>query len=163
MYKANKPLNIIIMKSKALLFTLLLGGMVYFTSCKKPTDPPKSDEQIRTEELSGTWVLQSGANAVTLDGNDRSADWAGFTLTLGDKSYTTSSSASPEVWPASGTWEFGKNADNSVNVNVLVRNDGIEIQNAVTETSLTLQFTYTAPGGRLTGLEGDWVFKMVKQ
>jgi len=84
---------------------------------------------------------------VTLDGNDRSADWAGFTLTLGDKSYTTSSSSAPEVWPASGTWEFGKNADNSVNVNVLVRDDGVEIQNSVTESSLTLQFTYTAPGG----------------
>jgi len=139
-------------------FTLILGVMI--NGCK--TDPPKTktDEEIQTDKLTGTWVLETGGTnpAVTIDGNDVSADWSGFTLTLGDKTYQTSSADSPEVWPASGTWAYETN-----DVSKLIRDDGIEISVSVSDTSLQLQFIYSASGGRLAGIEGPWIFRMVPQ
>ena len=133
--------------------TLVIGVLV--SSCKK--DPPvtKTDEEVQIEKLTGTWKLQAGANAVTVASNDVTADWTGFTLTLGDKTYQTSSSSEPLIWPSNGTWAFG------TSVSTLVRDDGVEVTVSVTDTSLQLQFDYSASGGRLNGIEGNWIFKMV--
>ena len=135
--------------------TIIAG--IFISSCKKDPPPVKSDEELRIEELNGTWVLDAGSNVVTVAGRDVSADWSGFALTLNEKNYSTSGSDSPEVWPANGTWDFGSD------VNKLVRSDGIEISISVTETSLALQFDYSAAGGRLNGIEGTWIFKLVEQ
>jgi len=143
-------------RSLTFIALTLIAGIV-ISSCKPKPPPPKSDEEIRTEELTGTWILDAGANVVTVAGRDVSTDWNGFTLTLGDKTYSTSGSFSPEVWPASGTWAFGSS------VNILVRDDGIEVSISVTETSLSLQFDYTVAGGRLNGIDGTWIFKLVPQ
>lgn len=133
--------------------TLVLGVLV--TGCKKPPPVTKTDEELQIEKLTGTWKLQAGANAVTIDiTNDVTTNWTGFTLTLGNKTYQTSSSSEALVWPSSGTWDFG------TNVTTLVRDDGVEISVSVTDTSLQLQFDYSASGGRLNGIEGNWVFKM---
>jgi hypothetical protein len=134
---------------------LVLGTLVY--SCKEKEKPKKTDEEINTELLSKAWVPQTGANATTVAGNDVSDIWAGFVLTMGDKTYSSSGADAPEVWPASGTWAFGTDA------NTLVRNDGIEIAISVSETTLVMKFNYSASGGRLSGLEGDWVFNMIPQ
>lgn len=135
--------------------TLILGVVV--SSCKEDPPPAKTDEQVQTEKLVGTWVLDSPtpANSVTLDGNDVSADWETFELTLGDKTYSSLNATFPEVWPSNGTWAFG------ANVNTLVRDDGVEISISVTDTSLQLQFDYSDAGGRLSGVTGNWIFKMV--
>lgn len=134
--------------------TVLMGVIV--SSCKEKPAPAKTDEQLQTEKLVGTWVLDAGANVVTLDGNDVSADWTSFTLTLGDKTYQTTNAAFAEVWPASGTWAYG------ADVSKMVRDDGVEISIAVTEdTSLQMQFDYTDAGGRLNGIAGNWIFKLV--
>ena len=137
--------------------TLIIGVLV--SSCKK--DPPvtKTDEEIQIEKLTGTWVLDtSEAKPVTVDNNDPPQDWTGFTLTLGDKTYNANTGASlgsVEVWPSgSGTWAFG------TGVTSIVRDDGIVISVSVTDTTLELQFDYL-PGGRVTGIEGNWIFKMV--
>jgi hypothetical protein len=136
--------------------TLLMGVLV--TGCKKTTVTPKTDEELQIEKLTGTWVLQAGSSAVTVDiVNDVTTNWPGFTLTLGNKTYQTSSSPEALIWPSSGTWAFG------TSVSTLVRDDGVEISVSVTDTSLQLQFDYSASGGRLNGIEGNWVFKMVPQ
>jgi len=133
--------------------TLLMGVIV--SSCKEDPKPPKTDEQLQTEKLVGTWVLDAGANVVTLDGTDVTADWATFTLALGDKTYQTTNAAFAQVWPASGTWAYG------ASVSTLVRDDGVEISISVTDTSLQLSFDYTDAGGRLNGVTGNWTFKLV--
>ncbi len=143
-------------KSLSLVALTLIAGF-FISSCEDDTEPPKSDEELRIEELNGIWVLDAGSNVVTVAGRDVSADWSGFALTLNEKNYSTSGSDSPEVWPANGTWDFGSD------VNKLVRSDGIEISISVTETSLALQFDYSAAGGRLNGIEGTWIFKLVEQ
>ena len=134
---------------------LILGTLV--NSCKEKEEEKKTDEQINTELLSKVWIPQTGSNAITVAGTDVSDIWAGFVLTMGDKTYSSSGADAAEVWPASGSWAFGTDA------NTLVRNDGIEIAISVTETTLVMKFNYTASGGRLSGIEGDWVFNMVPQ
>ena len=134
--------------------TVLMGVIV--SSCGEDPPPVKTEAQLQTEKLVGTWVLDAGTNVVTLDGNDVSADWTSFTLTLGDKTYQTTNAAFAEVWPASGTWAYG------ADVSKMVRDDGVEISIAVTEdTSLQMQFDYTDAGGRLNGIAGNWIFKLV--
>jgi hypothetical protein len=139
--------------------TLILGVLI--TGCKKPPPVTKTDEEIQIEKLTGTWVLDPGVtNPVTVDNNNPPQDWTGFTLTLGNKTYQANSSASLGdvlVWPTSGSWAFG------TSVSTLVRDDGIDISVSVTDTSLQMQFNYSASGGRLNGIEGFWKFKMVPQ
>ena len=145
------------MNSKILI---LVMGLVFSTvifSCKKDDPPPKTQEEINTELLSKAWVPQTGSNTITVAGTDVSDIWSAFVLTLGDKTYSSTGADAVEVWPASGTWAFGADA------NTLVRNDGIEIAISVTETTLVMKFNYSASGGRLSGIEGDWVFNMVPQ
>lgn len=149
------------MRSKLFYALAILAFGVVLSSCKKDEPKPKTDEELQLEKLAGTWALPSPSpsNSVTVAGNDVTADWATFQVTFTDGSYSTSSSAAPEVWPASGTWTFATG-----DVNTLQRNDGVDISINVTETSLTMSFTYTAPGGRIDGVEGDWVFSnLVKQ
>ena len=131
--------------------TLVMGVLV--TGCKKPPPVTKTDEELQIEKLTGTWKLQAGANAVTVASTDVTANWTGFTLTLGNKTYQTSSSSEALIWPSNGTWAFG------TNTSTLVRDDGVEITVSVTDTSLQLQFDFSA--GRLNGIEGNWVFRMV--
>ena len=135
--------------------TLIMGVLV--SSCKKNPPPTQSEEDIQIEKLSGTWVVPATANSVLIDGNDVSTDWSSFILTLGNKTYQNTGADSPEVWPASGTWAFG------TSVSTLVRDDGVEITVVVSDTSLKMDFDYTASGGRLDGIEGHWVFNMVPQ
>jgi len=135
--------------------TLVMGVLV--SSCKKDNTDTKTEEQKKIEQLAKTWVLAAGSNLVTIAGTDVTADWANFVLTFGDKTYQTSSADSPLVWPASGTWAFG------ADLNTLVRDDGVDITIKLSDTSLELQFDYTASGGRFDGIEGNWVFKMVPQ
>ncbi len=151
------------MKTKLNLVLVTLLAVALLNGCKKKEEPTKSDEEIQLEKLSKTWALGTGSDAVTYEGTPVATDWAGFTLTLGNKTYSSANAFSPDIWPASGSWDFGKNTDGSTNVNVMVRDDGTEISIQVTDTSLKLQFTYSATGGRLTGIEGDWVFDMVPQ
>ena len=135
--------------------TLVMGFLV--SSCKEDPAPAKTPEEIQIEKLTGTWVLPTAANTVTIDGRDVSAEWSTFVLTLGNKTYQSTNANDANVWPASGTWAFG------ANINTLVRDDGVDITVTVTDTSLKLQFDYSASGGRLDGIEGNWVFNMVSQ
>ena len=150
------------MRSKLSFAIALLAFGVIFSACKKDDPPAKTDEQIQLEKLTGTWAVPSpaAANTVTIQGNDVTADWSSFKITFSDGNFTTvGNDAAPEVWPSSGTWSFA-----SGDVNTLQRGDGVDISVNVSESSLTMTFNYTAPGGRLNGVEGDWQFNgLVKE
>jgi len=145
------------MRLKFNLIAIIAVGSIILSSCKPTPSPAKTEEELQIEKLSKTWVLAAGSDAVTQDGTSVTDAWTGFTITLGDKTYQTSSSSSAEVWPANGTWSFG------ANVNTLVRDDGTSMTVSVTDTSILLQFDYSATGGRLNGIEGSWSFSMVPQ
>ena len=146
---------------KITIITLLATALL--TSCKDGggTDPDPAQAQL--EKLSKTWTTVS----VTFGGSeDRTTDWSAFTLTAtAAKTYTTTNAFSPGPWPASGSFDFAMNGDQA-DINKLVRNDGLEIGITVTETDLTMTFTYddTAhSGGRTEIVNGQYVFKMKAQ
>ncbi|MDH5399568.1 MAG: hypothetical protein OEX02_15570 [Cyclobacteriaceae bacterium] len=147
-------------KLSGLVVIGILAVLVATNGCKpKPTDEP-TPEEAQTTKLSRSWT----ANKVTFNGTeDRSADWSGFTLTVAaDGKYSTSNAFSPGPWPASGTWAFA--ADGSaVNINKVVRDDGLEISISVSDTDLTLTFIFNDAvnnGGRVDAVNGEYVFEM---
>ena len=91
-------------------------------------------------------------SSITLDGADATSNFDGLVLTIkSDKTYSTNGSYDP-VWPSSGSFTFGSD------INTLTRDDGVSMTISVSETSLTITFTYADSGGRIDALPGDYVF-----
>ncbi|MEN8248059.1 MAG: hypothetical protein ABFS32_03950 [Bacteroidota bacterium] len=146
------------MKIRYALIALTLVAGLLINGCKPEPDPGPSEEEQQIEKLSKTWVPASTASAITIAGNDVSSDWSTFTLTLGDKTYSSTSANSAEVWPSSGTWDFLSAEE----LGVMVRDNTTNITITVTDSSLLMEFDYST-GGRVNGIEGTWRFNMVPQ
>ena len=147
------------MKIRYALVALTLITGLLINGCKKDPDPGPTAEEQQIEKLSKTWVKASGANTVTVEGVDVGDDWATFTLTIAEGTYSTSNAFSADVWPASGTWAFLSDTD----LNTVVRDNVTNITISVTDNSLLMEFEYSSTGGRVTGIDGTWVFNMVPQ
>jgi len=144
------------MKNIKILFSLvLLLSLVAITSCKKDTPQPDPKQQV-IDALGKAWTV----NSVTLDNQDVSAEWSGFTISIDNaQNYTATnlSIKSTLVWPPVGSYTF-PNIDNP---RVISRNDGVLIfVSELTDTSVQFIFTITNTGGRTDGLTGEWIFDM---
>jgi len=152
------------MKLTKILTIALILGIFVLVGCKKTPTPQPTEEELRLDEIVGTWQLGSGT--VSLDGDDRTADWAGFVVTFTDsKGYSTTNSFDENVWPPAGTWNFQGTTGTALDV--LVRSDGISVNiTSISATSLTLTFDYllSAPlkNGRVESIEGNWIFSLSK-
>lgn len=144
------------MKTRLSFLALALIFSVAISGCKRKTTPEPTPEEKQLDKLAKTWVIATGANAVTINTVDVSSDWTNFELTFTDGGYTTLNTFSADVWPNSGTWEFAVD-----DVNTLIRDGGLNISINVTDNALLMQFNYALPGGRIEGVEGDWIFNMV--
>jgi len=148
---------------KIFAIVLVLGAFV-LTGCNKPPVVEPTEEELRLAEIVGTWQLGSGT--VSLDGDDRSADWAGFVVTFTDsKGFSSTNSFDENVWPPAGTWNFQGTTGTALDI--LVRSDGINVNiTSISATSLTLTFDYmlSAPlkNGRVESIEGNWIFSLSK-
>ena len=146
------------------ILSILLIMAVVVAGCNKKEEPQPTPEELQLDKLAGTWTLGSGA--VTLDGQDRSADWAGFTVTFTTgKSYSTSNSFDENVWPTGGTWDF--QGTSGAGLENIVRSDGITIAlSNFSESAATLTFDYLISrplkNGKVESIEGTWVFQMSK-
>ena len=148
------------------VLVIVAGGFI--AGCDKDTIDPPTPEALKTELLAGesskTWGLASGS-AVTLDGDDRSGDWAGFELTLtASKGYSTSTSFDDNVWPSAGTWDYQGTTGSGLDV--IVRSDGIRVNiDNASASGFTMSFDYILSkplkNGRVESIEGNWIFKMV--
>jgi hypothetical protein len=127
------------------LSTVALG----LISCKDD-GPGKTDEEKQLEALAKVWTISSA----TVDGSDVSSNFTGLTVTFTEEGdYSTNGSYGP-VWPSSGTFELG------TDLNTVVRDDGVTLTIALDNISLTASFNYnTLPGGRTSGILGDYVFQ----
>jgi hypothetical protein len=139
---------------------ILLVASLSFTGCKEegvdPNDAILNEQLVVLMNGNNSWVLGT-AGSVMKDNVDVSDQFAGFKLTLGNKTYTTQNSLS-HVWKTSGTWDFqGNNPD-------LIRRDG-NTEVSVSHVNNTLTLTFTAPGnpegGRLNSVSGKYVFLLV--
>jgi len=148
---------------KALRILALLGLvaiLLTYSSCGGDNPEPESVTDIQLGKLSHTWKI----NTVTLDGVDKKADYTNFTLTLtgtkGNTSfgYTTAGRPSLSPWKASGSWEFGGAPETQI-----IRDKGtadeLAMSYSVTETTLSVTFTFNGAGYSRTGVvKGQWVY-----
>ncbi|WKK86375.2 hypothetical protein QYS48_05265 [Marivirga arenosa] len=92
---------------------LAIGLLLMACNSEEPLTPIEEAQQELLEAIQGTWT----ANEVRKDGT-LITDFEDFTLTISDKSYTTTN-GSP-VWPGSGSFDFS-----SVETeNEFIRQDG---------------------------------------
>ncbi|MDH5365403.1 MAG: hypothetical protein OEW67_00330 [Cyclobacteriaceae bacterium] len=152
-------------KLSYLLSAIVLLAILFTIGCKPDPTPGPSAEEAQKALLVKTWT----ASSVTLNNEDVTADFSGFTLTIQENlNYTSSASSltrSPQPWPTSGGFAFGVNGDGTTNVNQLLREPGgtneLPMTVQVDETTMTLGFTFTDGthlGGRTEAISGDWVF-----
>lgn len=144
---------------------VLVLGLVVLGSCKDPdpVEPSATEKQLAL--LVNTWKNPS----VTFNGSSEDSEWTNFTITFSDGGYTTtniSDGRENTVWSSTGSWQFKGAGTDALNVNTLVRDDGVEIAITVSETDLTMSFSYDESiNGRssgINGLDGNWVFNMTK-
>jgi hypothetical protein len=139
-----------------IFFTFSLGALMLI-SCGDDSDDPVTEDPLTesTEEEKQLESLSASAwkmSSITLDGADVTSNFDGLVLTINsDKTYSTNGSYDP-VWPSSGSFTFGSD------INTLTRDDGVSMTISVSETSLTVTFTYADSGGRIDALPGDYVF-----
>lgn len=135
----------------SLTMAILLGMMVYSSSCSKDDGP--SAQSLQLQKLSATWKVSQ----VTNDNQDVTNQYAGFILTVNELNYTTQNGGNP--WPTSGAYTF-KEGD----LNTLLRSDDVTITiDEITESTLLLAFNFnTVTGGRLSGVTGDFTFSLIK-
>jgi hypothetical protein len=137
---------------------VVLCGLVALQSCDKKNGPGESIEDQQLIKLSKTWTVTS----VTLDGLDKTTDYANFVLTISGTAgsppfgFSTSGAPSPSPWPSSGNWTFGTSPTTE-----LIRDDEVVITYSVTDTVLQLSFSYNGDGflGRTNSVTGPWIFE----
>ena len=142
------------MKNRFLIYSFLI--VVILTGCKKPTPDPTPDPlKIQLENLKNanvSWGIVGGS--VVKDGYDVSSQFTGFTLTIGEFTYTTQNSLA-SAWASSGSWQFNAN-----NPNKIVRDDGVLVEVNLINNVLILTFYVSNIGGRSNGINGNYTFTL---
>ncbi|MFW5700382.1 MAG: hypothetical protein ACOCWM_01725 [Cyclobacteriaceae bacterium] len=151
---------------KILSSTILLSLLITFSHCgggDEPEPDQKTDAEEQLERISGSYDLVS----VSQDGTDVSGDYTGFTLTMSGNltankenvDGTYSSTNGGEVFPASGSWAF---APANVNSQIVLDND-LTVNYSFSGDNLVLVYTFTAPGGRVKVLNGQYRWELSPQ
>lgn len=142
---------------------VLLLASLTFCGCKdeEGVDPNAAvlNEQLSILMNSGKpWVLGT-AGSVKKDNVDVGSQFAGFKLTIGNKTYNTQNSLS-HVFKASGTWGFQGN-----DANVILKDGSTEVSVSNLNGILTLRFNAagTPQGGRASSVSGEYVFNLVSE
>lgn len=145
---------------KYTLTTGLILALLIISGCTEDISPKAEalKNQLNLLKNDGRpWILESTSGSVVKDGFDVSDQFAGFKLSLGDKTYTTQNGLSP-VWETSGTWNFQGD-----NPNLILRGDGLVISVSLLNNNMTLTFTAegSPSGGRTNSISGEYNFHLV--
>lgn len=138
----NKIYTVIVLFLAALLVTL--------AGCDNGGDP--SAEEAALKKLkSKTWQVKS----VTVDGVDKSQDYAGMTIVFSDN--TIAAVKGGAVWLSQDTWQF-----TNAQATALVRGDGVTVELVtLTAASLVVRLSWsetTYGPGRLRSVAGEYIF-----
>ena len=146
------------MSTLSKILTLVLLCTITFSCGEEESEPASENEEIiQLQKLAKTWIPVT----IMKDDEEVSSRFPGFTITFTQqKTYATTLNRGGfdvEPFKASGTWDFGDN-----NLNVVSRDDGVDMNISVTETRLTLRFQIVNPNGRTLGL-GEYDFELAPQ
>lgn len=123
---------------------------IVLMACGKDDDPSARDKALSMLK-SKIWQIES----VTVDEVDKTADYAGMTLSFTDNTVTVAN-AGP-AWPAQDAWQFTDDQATAI-----LRGDGVEIELVtLTAETLALELLWSTQGyspGRTASITGDYVF-----
>jgi len=130
--------------------------------CKKEKGPGQSIEDIQLGKLSKTWTMTP--SSVTLDGTVQPG-YDNFTLTLSGTAgstsfgYSTAGRPTTSPWPSSGNWSFGTTPETEI-IRDPNTQDVLNMTYSVTDTQLQIIFNFTGAGypGRISNVNGQWIF-----
>ncbi len=152
------------MKICRIIFLIIASTSIF--SCSK--DEGKEDNKsIIIDKLKGTY----SPTYVSLDGDDITSDFAGFTLTIDESLNFTSNSVSldrqPNPWAGTGSFTIVEPVSGTTSA-TFTRNDGVGIFAEWDEASSTVDLSFVfnsssvGSNGRISAVEGDWVFVFKK-
>ena len=146
--------------SKSYLAAIAMIMALSFISGCNNDDPEPSAKEKQTDLLAKKWNIETEVNSVTVNGDDDTDHWPGFTVTFYSNGTYVASNISEErlnaVWSSSGDWQF----KSDTNLNTIVRDDGVEINISIDEANLSMSFSYAQSNGRVSAIDGEWVFHM---
>lgn len=145
---------------------------LFFANCGGGDDNETSSEKTQLGKLTGTWEIESATLTGGTPTPDKTADYAGFTLTLAGTydadnedtypyDFTTTNRPDLSPWPASGNWGFGSNVKTTV-----VRDDGLGISYTISsDGNLTITYNYSGDGyaAKTAEVEGTWTLVLTPQ
>jgi phage tail sheath gpL-like len=151
--------------ARILSFFVLIALATFYMACGGGEGNEESEMDQQIKKLNGTWANPT----VTMDGQAHALNHSGMVLniqgTAGNSSvsYTVSGRPQgPSAWPSGGTLTFGTNVKQN-----LIREDQVPVTYTVTDTKLTLDFTFTGTpytsSGRVSSVSGNWHFEFTKQ
>lgn len=155
--------NIQRMKILRVLSLILVSAVLLtYMGCDGGGSTPEPIEDVQFTKLAKTWKIST----VSFDGADRTAEYTGFQLVLGGTkgtppfSYNTTNRPALSPWKPSGTWEFGPAVETQIIRDKGVSADELAINYTVTESTLTLTFTFARDGytARTEQVRGPWIF-----
>lgn len=139
---------------KIIILSSIVASVTMLVACGGGDDP-SPQQQMTNQLMNGGEPWSVAGGTVTVDGNDVTNEWSGFTISFTEDTYTTNSSNAAEVWPSSGTWDFA----NETTTSDLQRGDGTSMDVSIDNNVLTIRFD--APwgvNGRTTSIGGGYVF-----
>jgi len=140
------------MKNRRVLQSVLILSLFVFQMACHKDKPVINPEEVQIAKISGIWA----PGTITKDNLDITSLFPGFTLELkADKSFVASNANG--LFSATGTWDF-KTGD----LNVLEM-DGLEVTlSNLTTSTMNMSFTKPVPGGRMAGLDGQYLLALVR-
>lgn len=133
-------------------FLSIAVAMMLITACGDDDTPP-TPQELRTEDMLGTWSIES----LTIDGLDAAANYPAFKIDFQDNGLYSSVNGG-QVFRPTGTWGW-INAETVTELQLDVFTD-VTIT-AFDNQRMTWTFTY-ALGGIRAGTNGNYVVTLLK-
>ena len=133
---------------KKVKYAVALMALVFW-SCDGGTATPSLQEEA-VKKLSGTWNTGvAGSGSVVIDGKDQSVHYSGFSLTLGNQTYTTTNAG--QLFAASGTWRWS----GAEKADKITLSEGKELTiKQLTANRLVFEFNLASAASERAGISG---------
>lgn len=143
----------IITHTYTLILLALAGCLLLNCGDDEPATPTAQEQAF--EVLAGEWTFGT-SGSITLDGQDVSLNYPGFSLSFADGTYQTQNAG--DLLSATGTWQW---VDEEASLILLDSGEQVTII-VLTETSFQFSFTSNGSGGEAAGTAGSYVVSLEK-
>jgi hypothetical protein len=133
----------------------LIAWLSGIFSCDNGNTVVNPQDQLKTK-LKGTWTIVSA----TLDNNDITSDFTGFSISFTETGYSISNGGT--ALPSTGSWAFSGDKTDRI-----VFDGDLEVKISFSSNDTKLRLEFTIPDtiydlGRKEVLGGDYVFELTK-